>query len=128
MEGARLRYVTTGHGGWDTGDEFQPKVNELRVDGRVLARFVPWRSDCETYRRLNPASGNFWNGQSSSDFSRSGWCPGAAVSPMTLPLGDLAPGKHRIEVAIDMGKPVGESASGWNVSGVLLGRYAGSAR
>jgi len=128
IENARLRYITTGHGGWDSGDEFQPKVNEIRVDGRILGRFVPWRSDCETYRRLNPASGNFWNGQSSSDFSRSGWCPGAAVSPMTLPLGDLAPGRHRLEVAIDMGRPAGESASGWNVSGVLLGRYTDSAR
>ena len=118
---ARLRYITTGHGGWDRGDEFLPKVNELRVDGRVVARFVPWRSDCEGYRRLNPASGNFWNGQSSSDLSRSGWCPGAAVSPMTLPLGDLTAGRHLFEVAIDMGAPVGESASGWNVSGSLLG-------
>jgi len=117
----RLRFLTTGHGGWGGGDEFLPKVNELRVDGRVIGRFVPWRADCETYRRSNPASGNFWNGQSSSDFSRSGWCPGAAVTPMTVPLGELAPGPHLVEVAIDMGEPAGESTSSWNVTGVLLG-------
>jgi hypothetical protein len=124
LTNVRLRYLTTGHGGWGEGDEFLPKVNEIRIDGRVVGRFVPWRSDCETYRRVNPASGNFWNGQSSSDFSRSGWCPGAAVSPVTFPLGTLAPGRHIVEVAIDMGKPAGESTSSWNVSGVLLGEPA----
>jgi hypothetical protein len=40
---------------------------------------------------------------------------------MTFPLGALAPGRHVVEVAIDMGKPAGESTSSWNVSGVLIG-------
>ncbi|NTV04101.1 peptide-N-glycosidase, partial [bacterium] len=68
-DGARdcvLRFITTGHGGWENGDEFVPKVNEILIDGRTEARLVPWRSDCGAYRRLNPASGNFWNGMSSS--------------------------------------------------------------
>jgi hypothetical protein len=116
-----LRYVTTGHGGWDSGDEFVPKVNEILIDGRTVARYVPWRSDCGAYRRLNPASGNFWNGLSSSDYSRSGWCPGAAVSPMILPLPDLAPGRHTVRVTIPLGAPEGTSFSAWNVSGVLVG-------
>jgi hypothetical protein len=116
-----LRYVTTGHGGWENGDEFVPKVNEILVDGRSVARFVPWRSDCGAYRALNPASGNFWNGMSSSDYSRSGWCPGAAVSPLLVPLPDLAPGRHTVRVAIPLGAPEGTSFSAWNVSGVLVG-------
>ncbi len=123
-EGARdcaLRYLTTGHGGWENGDEFVPKVNEILVDGRMVARFVPWRSDCGAYRRFNPASGNFWNGMSSSDYSRSGWCPGAAVSAMLVPLPDLAPGRHTVRVAIPLGAAEGTSFSAWNVSGVLVG-------
>ncbi|MDO9171176.1 MAG: PNGase F N-terminal domain-containing protein, partial [bacterium] len=102
-DGARdcvLRFITTGHGGWENGDEFVPKVNEILIDGRTAARLVPWRSDCGAYRRLNPASGNFWNGMSSSDFSRSGWCPGAAVSAVPVPLPGLTPGRHTVRVAI----------------------------
>jgi hypothetical protein len=118
-----LRYVTTGHGGWEDGDEFTPRVNEIALDGRVVARFTPWRSDCGGFRRLNPASGNFWNGVSSSDLSRSGWCPGQAVSPVVVPLSGLTPGPHTIRVSIPMGAPEGDSFSAWNVSGVLLGEF-----
>jgi len=118
-----LRYLTTGHGGWGGGDEFNPKVNTILLDGRVVASFAPWRSDCGAYRRWNPASGNFWNGLSSSDFSRSGWCPGTAVSPVLVPLTDLTPGRHRLQVAIPLGVPEGPSFSAWNVSGALVGEY-----
>ena len=123
-DGARdcvLRFITTGHGGWENGDEFVPKMNEILVDGRTEARLVPWRSDCGAYRRLNPASGNFWNGMSSSDFSRSGWCPGAAVSAVPVPLPGLTPGRHTVRVTIPLGEPEGDSFSAWNVSGVLVG-------
>lgn len=123
LRNASLRYITTGHGGWGNGDEFTPRVNEITLDGRVVARFVPWRSDCGGFRRLNPASGNFWNGVSSSDLSRSGWCPGTAVDPVIVPLPELTPGRHVIRVAIPMGPPEGDSFSAWNVSGVLLGEF-----
>jgi hypothetical protein len=46
IENVRLRYITTGHGGWGEGDEFLPKINEIRVDGRIIGRFAPWRADC----------------------------------------------------------------------------------
>jgi hypothetical protein len=121
VEKLRLRYLTTGHGGWENGDEFNPRVNTILVDGRVVANPVPWRSDCASFRRNNPASGNFWNGLSSSDFSRSGWCPGATVNPLIFPLPGLTPGKHRISVAIPAGAPEGGSFSAWNVSAVLTG-------
>jgi hypothetical protein len=123
VEDCHLRYITTGHGGWENGDEFNPKLNEVFLDGRRVAGFVPWRSDCAAYRRLNPSSGNFWNGISSSDLSRSGWCPGAAVDPVTIPLPGLAPGRHVLKVAIPLGPTEGGSFSAWNVSGVLLGRF-----
>lgn len=119
-----LRYISTGHGGWGGGDEFNPKTNRILLDGDLVGAVTPWRSDCGTYRRFNPASGNFWNGLSSSDFSRSGWCPGAAVSPVLVSLDGLTPGRHRLQVGIPAGEPEGTSFSAWNVSAVLLGEYS----
>jgi len=119
----RLRYITTGHGGWGNGDEFNPKLNEILIDSERVGALVPWRSDCGTYRRLNPSAGNFWNGISSSDLSRSGWCPGAAVDPVIIPLPALTAGRHVLRVAIPLGPTEGGSFSAWNVSGVLLGRF-----
>lgn len=124
IKNLHLRYTTTGHGGWGGGDEFNPKLNEVFVDGQRIYHFIPWRADCGTYRLLNPASGNFGNGLSSSDLSRSNWCPGTLTPPVTIPLPNLAPGKHTFKVAIPLGKPEGGSFSSWNVAGCLVGeRY-----
>jgi hypothetical protein len=73
------------------------------------------------YRKYNPASGNFPNGISSSDYSRSGWCPGSTFVPVEIPLGELNSGKHTFSIFIPMGKPEGTSFSSWNVSAVLIG-------
>lgn len=123
VKNVHLRYITTGHGGWDGGDEFNQKTNTVLLDNRVLFQFTPWRSDCATFRRFNPASGNFWNGLTSSDYSRSGWCPGTATNPVYYPVINLNPGKHQLKVAIPIGKSEGGSFSSWNVSGVLIGEY-----
>lgn len=95
---ARLYYLTTGHGGWGGGDEFNQKPNTLYLDGEKVISFVPWRDDCGTYRNWNPCSGNFSNGLSSSDLSRSNWCPGTATNPEYIYLGDLEAGEHSITV------------------------------
>lgn len=121
IENMQLRYITTGHGGWDGGDEFNPKENTIIVDGEKVFKYTPWRCDCATYREFNPVSGNFWNGVSSSDLSRSGWCPGTATNPVYFDLNDLKPGHHVITVAIPQGADEGSSFSHWMVSGVLLG-------
>lgn len=121
IKNLRLRYLTTGHGGWSGGDEFVPKMNEIFIDGKQVYHFIPWREDCATYRYLNPASGNFGNGLSSSDLSRSNWCPGTITLPVEVPLTKLKPGKHQLQVAIPLGKSEGSSFSSWNVSGVLIG-------
>ena len=117
----KLRYITTGHGGWGEGDEFNPKENEIFIDGRKVYGFIPWRTDCGTYRLLSPASGNFWNGTSSSDYSRSGWCPGTATNPTEVPIPALSAGSHTMKIAIKQGAPEGGSFSAWNISGVLIG-------
>lgn len=116
----RLRYITTGHGGWDGGDEFNPKTNTILVDGKVAYTYIPWRCDCARYRQWNPVSGNFWNGISSSDLSRSGWCPGTATQPTFFDLGTLAAGPHTLTVAIPQGQVQAGSFSHWCVSGVLI--------
>lgn len=121
LKNAKLRYITTGHGGWENGDEFVPKKNTILLNGREIFAFVPWRYDCGSYRLYNPASGNFNNGLSSSDYSRSNWCPGTVTNPILIDLGDLAAGSHTIQVKIPQGKPEGGSFSAWNVSGILLG-------
>ena len=121
---AELRYISTGHGGWGEGDEFVPKQNTILIDGKPVFTYTPWRQDCGCYRDLNPVSGNFWNGLSSSDFSRSGWCPGTATQPVYFDLSPWADGKeHTLTVAIPQGKPVEGMFSHWAVSGVLIVEY-----
>ncbi|RBQ06185.1 PNGase F N-terminal domain-containing protein [Pedobacter miscanthi] len=121
LKDAKLRYITTGHGGWGNGDEFVPKKNTIWLDEKEAFAFTPWRQDCGSYRLSNPASGNFESGLSSSDLSRSNWCPGTVTNPNWISLGDLKAGVHTIKVTIPMGKSEGGSSSAWNVSGVLLG-------
>lgn len=121
VDNLRLRYITTGHGGWGGGDEFNPKENTIIIDGEKKFTYTPWRCDCATYRELNPVSGNFWNAQSSSDLSRSGWCPGTATQPVYFDMSFLKPGKHTITIAIPQGDDEGSSFNHWMVSGILLG-------
>ncbi|MDH5826394.1 GLPGLI family protein [Sphingobacterium faecium] len=116
----QLRYTTTGHGGWGNGDEFVPKTNSLYLNGAPLFSYTPWRNDCGSYRLSNPASGNFSNGLSSSDLSRSNWCPGTVTYPIFIDIGTLKAGKHTIRVQIPQGASEGTSFSSWNVAGVLL--------
>lgn len=121
LKNAKLRYITTGHGGWENGDEFVPKKNTLFLDEKEVFHFTPWREDCGSYRLYNPASGNFPNGLSSSDYSRSNWCPGMVTNPVYIELGYLKSGAHSIRVKIPQGANEGTSFSSWNVSGVLIG-------
>ena len=115
-----LRYISTGHGGWGGGDEFNPKENELIIDGVKRFSYTPWRCDCGRYREWNPVSGNFWNGLSSSDYSRSGWCPGTATQPVFFDLSGFEPGAHTLTIAIPQGKPMEGGFSHWNVSATVI--------
>ncbi|WNM19065.1 GLPGLI family protein [Flavobacterium capsici] len=121
LKNCKLRYISTGHGGWENGDEFVPKKNSIYLDEKETFSFTPWRQDCGSYRLSNPASGNFSNGLSSSDYSRSNWCPGTVTNPIYIDLGDLDAGNHSIQIKIPQGLPEGNSFSAWNVSGVLIG-------
>jgi GLPGLI family protein len=121
IKNAQLRYITTGHGGWENGDEFVPKKNSILLNEKEVFHFIPWRQDCGSYRLYNPASGNFSNGLSSSDYSRSNWCPGTITYPTYIDLGNLKAGIHTLHVKIPQGEPEEGSFSAWNVSGILIG-------
>jgi len=121
LKNVKLRYITTGHGGWENGDEFVPKKNTILLDHKEIFSFTPWRQDCGSYRLSNPASGNFPNGLSSSDYSRANWCPGTVTNPILIDLGNLEAGTHTLQIIIPQGAPEGSSFSAWNVSGVLIG-------
>jgi hypothetical protein len=120
-----LSYTTTGHctDGIDE-DEFVSKANVVSVDGRVVARFHPWRGDCRQYRDRNPYCSRWTDGTWSSDYSRSGWCPGTEVLPTEFDLTDaLPPGRHTLHFAIENMRPKDPKGNYgyWRVSAALVG-------
>ncbi len=123
VENLKLLYTSTGHGGWGGGDEFNQRLNKVFVDGKLIYNEVPWRTDCATYRLSNPSSGNFSNGLSSSDLSRSNWCPATLTPPKIISLNNLKQGKHIIQVVIEQGDDDGSSFNHWGVTGVLTGQF-----
>ena len=120
-----LRYFSTGHctDGTDA-DEFISKANVLSVDGVVVARFHPWRDDCRRFRDRNPYTSHWTDGSWSSDYSRSGWCPGVEVLPTEFDLTDhLTPGTHAIRFAVEGMRPKDEKGQFgyWRISASLVG-------
>lgn len=134
-----LHYIATGHGGHSGGDEFTEKENILSVDGNEILRFTPWRKDCASFRRFNPATGVWLQKRlasyigekgymekvveesvASSDFSRSNWCPGSDVVPETICLDEITPGKHSIRFSIPDAQAIeGNMLNHWLVSAYL---------
>lgn len=141
---AHLAYITTGHGGHSEGDEFTKQRNVVSLDGEVLIDYVPWRTDCASFRRFNPTSGVWTEHRTasyygltakgpgrvekeideliaSSDYSRSNWCPGSQVDPVIVPLEDLAAGAHRLTISIPGAQPRdGEKMNFWLTSAYLV--------
>jgi len=120
-----LRYLATGHcsDGRDE-DEFVSKPNVIAVDGRVVARVHPWRSDCRRFRDANPYCARWTDGSWSSDYSRSGWCPGDVVTPIEFDLTDaLTPGRHRVTVRVEGVRPRGADGEFgfWRLSAAVIG-------
>ena len=126
-----LYYLTTGHGGHGTGDEFVKKTNVISLNNQIIDEFIPWRNDCAAYRRFNPSSGVWtetteWNGKeieeriASSDYSRSGWCPGSKVTPKRINLGKLKKGMHEISIFIPDAQITTETEFNfWNVAAYI---------
>jgi hypothetical protein len=128
-----LRYIATGHGGHAGGDEFVKKEHILSIDDQELKRFTPWRDDCATFRRFNPHSGVWtektqWKNEeideriASSDYSRSNWCPGSDVTPLSIPLPSLGAGQHQLKISIPKAQPIKDNElNHWLISAYLVG-------
>lgn len=120
-----LHYLVSGHctDGTDE-DEFESKFNVVKVDGREVLRYKPWRNDCTDFRDINPFTRHWPDGTWSSDYSRSGWCPGDWVRPLVTDLRkDLTPGPHEMQFSIEDVRPRDENDhyGYWRVSAYLVG-------
>jgi hypothetical protein len=120
-----LNYLSTGHCTDGKGsDEYETKDNVISVDGAEVHRCRPWRDDCIEFRPLNPYCARWSDGTWSSDYSRSGWCPGDIVRPELIDLTDnLPPGDHTVTFDIPGVRPRDERGyhGYWRVSAHLLG-------
>ena len=121
-----LHYLVSGHCTDGRGaDEFVSKDNVLSVDGTVVYRYQPWRDDCIEFRAINPYTRRWSDGTWSSDYSRSGWCPGDIIEPLSLNLSDHLPGEqqHRVGLQIEDVRPAdtADHRGYWRVSAYLIG-------
>lgn len=120
-----LAAISTGHctDGRDA-DEFITKDNVIAVDGREVLRWRPWRDDCGRLRAINPYCARWSDGSWSSDYARSGWCPGDVAVPQVVDLTPwLTPGVHTISWRVEDIRPAdAEGNHGyWRVSAMLAG-------
>lgn len=138
----KLKYIVTGHGGHAEGDEFVERENIIYVNNQVVKKFVPWRSDCASFRRFNPGSGVWlisdtaqyidWNLKkytkkvieeriASSDLSRSNWCPGSDVDPVSIKINDLIRDINTLKISIPEAQPISENKMNhWLVSAYVV--------
>lgn len=119
-----LTWFTSGHGineNSGEGDEFTTRDNVIFIDEKEVHRYRPWRDDCRQFRDRNPCSGR-WGSTWSSDFPRSGWCPGDIVVPVNLDVTELlTPGHHKIRFAIENIRKDAVGYGYWRTSSHLSG-------
>jgi hypothetical protein len=100
------------------------KDNVISVNRVVVERFRPWRNDCGRFRARNPYTRRWSDGWWSSDYSRSGWCPGDVVAPLRVDLTDhLTPGPHTIGFNVEGVRPRDEDDhyGYWRLSAYAVG-------
>lgn len=136
----QLKYLASGHGGHSGGDEFVRQEHILKLDNEEIYRFYPWRTDCASFRRYNPTSGNWLYKRkgvflsekgriekeieepiSSSDLSRTNWCPGSDVPPLTIPLEISKKGNHTLTISIPKAQAATDKLlNHWLISAYLV--------
>ena len=97
----------------------------IQIDGIEVFRWRPWRDDCKELRAANPYCAKWADGSWSSDYSRSGWCPGDIALPTLFDAGTwLSPGEHTVTWLVENIRPkdnegyhgywrISASVSGW---------------
>ena len=120
-----FQYLASGHCTDGRGaEEFVPRTHFVLVDGREIHRLEPWRTDCKTFRSINPYCRRWSDGSWSADYARSGWCPGDQVQPIPIDVtAALPPGRHELRVRIPGIRPRDPDGNFgyWRVSGYLIG-------
>jgi hypothetical protein len=126
IEQPRIFITSTGHAtDGSGGDEFITRTHILRIDGVEVARWRPWSESGGESRASSPTSDRqtidgrvLW----SSDFDRSGWTPGSVVEPLRLPVPELTPGKHSVEIEIvGIRPPDAQTNHGyWRTSAIVV--------
>lgn len=120
--------ISTGHctDGRDA-DEFISKDNVLLLDGVEVHRWRPWRDDCGELRHLNPYCARWSDGSWSSDYSRSGWCPGDVAPALIIELEPgLDAGPHELTWRVEDIRPAATDDPDkhhgyWRVSAAVVG-------
>ncbi|HNP91517.1 peptide-N-glycosidase F-related protein, partial [Macellibacteroides fermentans] len=120
--------------------EFVEKRNIISIDGKEVLNFIPWRDDCASFRRFNPATGVWLRERlaayigkggyqkklveeplASSDLSRSNWCPGSDVKPVEVALPNLGEGSHTITFSIPEAQNIKDNElNHWLISAYLV--------
>lgn len=125
LQRVELYYLVSGHCTDGRGaDEFVSKDNVISVDDVVVYRYRPWRDDCRQFRGINPYTARWSDGWWSSDYDRSGWCPGDEVTPLVLDLSDhLTEGDHDLRFRIENVRPKNDEDhfGYWRTSAVVVG-------
>src|SRR5690606_3347524 len=98
MNNVKLRYVTTGHGGWGNGDEFVPKPNSIYLDGKLTFQFTPCRTNRCSCRLYTSVSGNCATWLSSTALSRASWSPAPVTNPTSTGLAHITACEHTIRI------------------------------
>lgn len=140
IKNVKLYYTTTGHGGHEGGDEFIKIKNSISIDNKLVLDTIPWCDDCASFRRFNPTSGVWLKKDtasyidfethsyktkeieeriSSSDLSRSNWCPGSLVKPFVVELSDLKEGEHILKISIPATLATEDKLNHWLVSAYI---------
>jgi hypothetical protein len=140
-QNTKIFYYVTGHGGHEGGDEFTKQRNILCVDNDTVYDFFPWREDCSSFRAFNPSSGiwkedvivSYYDEESgdtlsdvisrivtSSDFSRSNWCPGSMIEAELIDISSYNSGEHLFRISIPNAQEAFEKKfNHWLVSAYL---------
>ena len=80
----KVKYIVTGHGGHSGGDEFVEKRNIISIDGKEVLNFIPWRDDCASFRRFNPATGVWLRERLAAYIGKGGYQKKLVEEPLLL--------------------------------------------
>lgn len=98
-----LALVLSNHGANAGGEEYERRVHNVSVDGRLVHSFTPGRTSCEPFRELNTQPNGIYGASPRTDAewqSFSNWCPGDVIDTRTIELGAQEAGEHTVVIGV----------------------------